>query len=646
MVLVTRNGFASCLARLYAVKKAALDTETTGLRPYHGDRLFSIAAAFMDRGAPESLYFNFYPYEGLDPELVLTPEHLAKFRPLLAETDRLWFMHNAKFDLAMLSCDGLPVGGVIHCTQAQELVVRNDYTDYSLEACAGRIGHKKDDAVENYITEHGLWEWETIPGRKTRKKRKFFYKVPFDIMSKYASQDAIVTLQLGLHQEAALQRIANDTLKNPDTAKLPTVLAVHRNEKRLTHTVSRMEQTGLRIDRDYCLRAASHELARAENAVASFKRETGRDYIASSKLFAEVLAGDKELWEYTEKGNPSFEYDVIKYFKSPAAKLILELRDAKSKSDFYQGFVYHSDSQGFVHPNLDPDGTATGRFSSSNPNFQNLTSEEVLFCKACKTGHEDWVEACEKCGSKDLEEPEFLIRRAIVPRPGKIFFMPDYEQMEYKLMLELACRMLGKASPLATRVRGGEDFHQAVTDMVKEMIHKMFKRKQIKNVNFAKIYGAGLGKLAKMLDCTKAEAKVIVDAINSVAPEIDSFCDKVIETAVRRKFIFNWFGRRCYFPYSDFSYKAPNYLIQGGCADVVKISMNGVADLLQGTKSQMLLQVHDELVVEIDESEAHTLPKKIQEIMLAAFPAKFLPLTSSAEWSAKSMADKVKGYPV
>lgn len=620
-MIVTRENYTDALNWFCRQERLALDTETTGLRPYHGDRLFSlILAAELQNQEILSCYFNFLPYADLDPGCILLPEHLEGLRPLLADPGKTWFLHNAKFDMAMLANEGLFIGGEIHCTKAMARVIYNEHNKYSLAACAERVGLKKDDAVEEYIKAHKLWEWATIPGKSVRKKKLFFTRVPFYTISKYGETDGAVTLQLGLHQEKKLKEIADET---KDAPRLPTVLTVQANEKKLTHTVFHMERMGLRIDQGYCVRAARYEADRAEKAVAGFKRETGREFSASPKLFQDVFSSERDKWVFTDKGNPSFEGDLLKRFANPAARLILEYRDAKSKSDFYQGFLYHCDSQGIVHPNLNADGTATGRFSSSDPNFQNLTSEE----------------------DEETLQQEFVIRRAIIPRPGTIFFMPDYEQLEYKFALELACRHIREMTPLAKRVVGGEDFHQAVTDMVAALTGNDLGRKKVKNANFAKLYGAGYAKLAEMLKCTYAEAETIARSVDAVAPEIQKFSQQVSRVAKVRGHIFNWLGRRCYFPDPHFAYKATNYLVQGGCADVVKVAMNRVHDALKGTKSAMILQVHDELLIEVHDSELLTVPKLVHELMVTSFPSQYVPLTSSAEWSAVSMADKRKGWP-
>jgi DNA polymerase-1 len=274
-----------------------------------------------------------------------------------------------------------------------------------------------------------------------------------------------------------------------------------------------------------------------------------------------------------------------------------------------------------VHPNYNPDGAAHGRFSSSAPNWQNLTSEE------------------------GEESAEFIVRRAIIPRPGFVLIMPDYDQMEYRLMFELACRIVGYETPLVKEIKNGKDPHQATADLVSSL-GTTLSRSRAKNGNFALLYGSGDAKLSETIGGTLTEAKALRKSIFGVAPEINIFIQNVMNTAERRGYIFNWLGRRCHFPDPRFAYKAPNYLVSGGCADIVKVAMNRIDEALRKKKSRMIMTVHDELPCEVHESELTTVPLIVKTIMESVFPHQYLPLTCGMEHSFKSLGDKVKGFPV
>jgi DNA polymerase-1 len=596
-----------------AAPRLALDTETTGLRPYHGDRLFSII--FSD--GETAWYLNFQAYEGVEPEQVLLPSHLEALKPLFAREDIVWDLHNAKYDLHILWQEGIELKGVTHCALANARVEYNEHFDYSLAACAERIGQKKDETVENYVKEHKLHTEVALYGRKT-DKRLHYDRVPLPIISAYGEIDGLVTARVARNQEATIQRLSDES---PPT--VPKVSHILHNERRLTKTIFRMERVGLKIDRPYCTRAAAYEQDRALRAITAFKKESGRDFKASPKLFAEVFGSEKDRWEFTEKGNPSFESDILKKFQNPAAKAVLEYRDAKSKSDFYLGFLYHADRDDVVHPNFNPHGAAHGRFSSSNPNFQNLTSEE---------------------DEEELKQ-EFVVRRAIIPRPGYILIMPDYDQMEYRMMFDLACQIVGYETPVVTEIKKGKDPHQATADTVTAMGTPL-TRKRAKNGNFAFLYGSGVNTLAATIGASVDEARALREALIKATPEVKMLIDRVMRTARTRGFIFNWAGRRCYLTDPNWAYKMPNYLISGGCADVNKFALNLIDDRLQGMKSRLICTIHDENPVEVHESEIDVVPKIVHESMESIYPYKYLKLTCGMEWSDKSLADKKKGFPV
>jgi DNA polymerase-1 len=270
----------------------------------------------------------------------------------------------------------------------------------------------------------------------------------------------------------------------------------------------------------------------------------------------------------------------------------------------------------------------------------------VLKCQACGKGFEEVVESCLKCGSSDLKAPPYLVRRALVPSPGFIFIMPDYDQMEYRMMFDYACREVGYETNIVKAIKAGLDPHQAMADTVTATGHPL-TRSRAKNANFAKLYGSGIKTFAWTAGCTERDARGIMHAIDQAAPEIETFVSNVMRTAQTRRYIFNWAGRQYVFPNPRWAYRGPNYLIQGGCADTMKYAMNYINHLLKGNKfkSRMVVTVHDELLIECWHTEVALAPGMVKEIMESIFPWKYLPLTAAMEWSEKSFADKIKGMP-
>jgi DNA polymerase-1 len=569
----------------------SLDTETTGLRPYHGARFFSVIIA----DGKSVAYLNFHP------------EHPDVFdTKVLAELLRAFvgtiYMHNAKFDMHMLRASGIELNPLahIHCTAAIGRVCYSALPSYSLEYCAKYFcGEDKDDKVKEYILKNGLWEWETVPGKKSRSKNLHYDRVPYELIRPYAEQDARITWKLGEKQRAILKE--RDEKRDP---KYPSIMQVYENECALTKVLFEMESHGVLIDRTFCERALEYELKRMSDAEKLFEAATGKTFKASGKLFAEIFDGEK--FEYTDKGNPTFESDVLKKFSSPVAETILEYRDAKSNSNYYAGFLYQADSDDVVHTSFNQNGASTGRFSSQNPNLQNLRKDEDDDLKA-----------------------EFVPRRAFIPREGHYFAMLDYDAMEYRLMMDYA-----QAHGLISQVKDGKDVHSATAELAG------VTRAQAKTINFTTLYGGGAGLIGERLGITKFAAQDLMDKIFSASPEIPRFIAQVKARSEIRGVVVNWFGRVT--SNRDKSYAAVNYLIQGGCADVMKLAMVRIAEFLQSKKTKMVLTIHDELVFEIPYGEAG-IENELRDIMEKTYPARLISLTSGIEHSTRSLADKIEG---
>ena len=161
-----------------SVSVLGLDTETSGLRPYHGDRPFALTLYAPGLGA---CYANFHC--GGPRESWLDSHTFSRFQTLFGDPSKTWRGHNIKFDsYDMLAQRGFEIKGTVHCTKSIARVEFNEWPTYDLASCARRIGYEKDEAVENYIESHKLWDWETIPGKKARKKNLHYDAVPFDLI--------------------------------------------------------------------------------------------------------------------------------------------------------------------------------------------------------------------------------------------------------------------------------------------------------------------------------------------------------------------------------------------------------------------------------------------------------------------------------
>ena len=532
---------------------------------------------------------------------------------LFANTQIEWAMHNAKFDLAMLDTLGIKVLGKVWCSLTMQRIVDSESSPFLGLAYHGeKLGFPKDDGPLEYLKSIG------------QKKSEYdFTKVPLDIIEPYGCRDVEITYNLCLHQKKALAK-QNQAYSSAQVHRTQTGVCI--NEVKLLSTVLQMEQIGVKIDTEFCKKAVEWCKFNMSAAEAEFESLSGHPFKKSGKLFKEIFADEKDKWVYgaptAKKGerNPKFDADILKTFANPVAKTILSYSKAKANINFYNGFLLHTDSAAVIHCQFNQSGAATGRFSSSSPNLQNLTKAE-----------------------EEALEETFVVRRAIVPRGDNVFHMIDYDQMEYRLMLNYAASLPSQhiapngVLKLIEEIQGGKDVHQATADLAG------ISRKQAKTANFALLYGSGNKLMADRLGISEEEAKGIRRAIFDAAPEVEVLIRKVMNVAENRGFVTNWLGRRCNITDPDKGFRGPNYLIQGGCADIVKIAMNKCAEYLVDYKTNMVLTIHDELVFEGPRHEAQVVIPVVKQIMENIYSSKHLPLTCGVDHSIVSLADKKEG---
>ena len=598
--LLTPYNYEEITYLLQSCDTVSFDCEATGLRPFHGDRPFMFSFCLETHKLPIVSFLG-VKQTGFPQAKTLPFQNAVKLIKfgIFGEPKKTVFGANIKYDLHMFKAFfgdiSLPVNAKLHDTMVVARLLNNTHMSYSLDSCVKRdLGLEKSKAVDEYIDAHNLWTWEEHPGKKARTKLKHFDKVPWGILAEYAALDARLTYQLG---EFQVKELAKDL----------SLERVVTNELKLIHTVANMERNGVRIDRTFCRDAARFEVTQLEKFSNHFKSFTGRDFIDSGKVFAEIFLPYKSQWKYTEKGNPSFETDVLKTFESEAASAVVGHRTSKARANFLNGFLYHSDEHSRLHTHFNQAGTVTGRFSSSQMNLQNMTDED---------------------------EGAYKIRGGIIPHnAGDYLVSFDYDQVEYRLLIEYSQEIA-----LAKKVNAGLDVHTATGEMFGVSRHFG------KTLNFAQVYGQGNDALAAALKISPDEAKVLRARYFTALPNIKAFIGQVTRTAEVRGYVFTWLGRKLYFHDPNFAYKATNALIQGGCADVIKVAMNRIHAFLQPFQTKMIMTVHDELVFNMPPSET-ALCGDIRRIMQSSFDSKLLPLTVGCAYSRVSLADLQPGFP-
>lgn len=573
MIVVSKSEANSVVEDILQHNHIGLDTETTGL--FWRDRPFMVIAA-----TPKEEYLfcldNYTAH--LDLKQSFAPTEIRKIlRPLFYDESKMFFIQNAKFDMRMMYHLGLEIRGQVHCTYACERLIKNNHIHpdaYRLKGLAKNYtgDMEKLDNVEKYLKENKL-------GKK-------YFMVPLDIMAPYAARDARLHLDIGLKQREIL---LESTSKN-----------VYENEVKLTKTLFEMEKTGIRIDEAYTKESMVNCQIEAKKQRQRFFDVTGRDFLDSNKLFKEVFDEKGLTYPLTEKGNPSFNSDSLKEIDNEVSSIIKKVRFNEKMVSTYFSNILDLSADNIIHADSRQGGTETGRLSYRNPNLQNQPKQE-----------EDGL--------------PYYIRKCFIPRKDYIFYMIDYDQQEFRVMLDYAGE-----KKLIREVNDGADVHQATADLLK------IPRKQAKTINFATAYGVGVRELAKQLSISVREAGNIRYDYFSKLPKVKVFLEKVAQKAKNRGYIFNWAGRKNHLSDPRFAYKMPNHLIQGSCADILKFAMNEIYDFLADKKSNMLVQVHDELLFEIHKDEIHIIDN-LKNIMENVYKAQNgVDLTCSVEHSSVS----------
>lgn len=588
-ILVTEENFLASVKDLLYEKELAVDTETTGFNSFKGASLFSIIIC-----SPTKVYyfnFNWYSEPEVKPYILDLEKYLPTLRDLFRSV-KLWIFQNAKFDLHMLDKEGLLPEGEYYCTQAAGRVLYNIDDSYSLDSmCEKYLGQRKDDAVMAYLEEHKLYQMVPVPGLKRKFKNYFFSQVPFHIISKYGMKDGKLTFALKKYQEKNFRK---------------TDWGVINNEMRLIKTLFKMEKHGVLIDKSYIECASAFESGRVEGILKGWEMAAGSELVDSGEYLKPIFESLGFEIGKTEKGEPRIDADAIADIDHPLARVLEKYRDAEKRYTTFMGLLAAADGNNVVHTNFKQAGTVTGRMSSIEPNLQNLASDD--------------------------NETPFPIRRAFIPRPGHFFLSIDYKQMEFRLLLEYA-----KELELIEKIKNGHSPHEATAEMTG------LGYKAAKTLNFGLIYGMGIKKLARAIGVTEQEARVFKEKYFRALPHVREFLYKASSNQRKRGFCWNWMGRIFYLKEPRFSYRAPNSIIQGGCADVCKLAMNRLDEWLEyNSDIKMILQVHDEILFEVPYDCDLLAIHKIKEIMETAYPHKNIPLTCSVSYSLKSFYDMIE----
>lgn len=561
----------------------SFDSETTGLQWYQGDHAF-----IWVFGTKDDEYL--IDLRGMDPA-----PFYERFHAFMNDPSRVLIGANSKFDLHMIS--GLKdYSATVHDIQVLARLEQSDRMKVSLDVVAKEFGYEKLTTVEDWIKKNKAYRFKkTVTGELEKIKR--YDAVPEEIIYAYAARDARITYDIYFRLMERLDQIDQylSSLAIPKDLKQ----YIHK-QALLTRVLFLMEKEGFLVDEDFTRTAYTNERAKIDYELGRFKELTGVDLVDSAKSLTEVFGNVEGVLQSaprTDKGNTSFTDSFLSSLKHPIAESIINYRTANKKlGTYYSNFLDLRCADGKIHTNFRQSRTKTGRLSSSEPNLQNVSSEEEVIDK----------------------EKDAQVRGCFIAPPDYYIVSIDYSSQEMRLMFDLAGE-----HDIINEIKNGADPHQATADLLG------ITRKQAKSINFGILYGMGSAKLAASLGLTIDESKRIKRDYFLGLRKVDRFVDAVKGKA-SLGMLSNISGRVYRFT-EKFSYKAINYLIQGSSAEITVNAMLACEKELRSTKSRLVLSVHDELVFYMHKDEVRELVPRIKQLMVGSYEHSWLPMDVGIE---------------
>lgn len=568
--VLSQQDWDTLFERLSTEKRFAFDTETTSL-DYRIAQIVGFSVAF---DAQDAYYVPLaHDYEGA-PEQLNREVILAQIKPILEDESVKKIGHHLKYDAHVLENHGIHLAGWYFDTML---------ASYVLNSVATR--HGMDDVARLYLS-HLTTTYEQVAGKGA--KQKTFNQIPLETAAHYAAEDAHVTYRLYEVLSSKLQA-------HPELVNI-----LHNIEVPVARVLTEMEENGIELDLAFLDQLGgefSNTMQNLENQIMEIAGESFN--VSSPKQVGEVLFEKLGLkgGKKTTTGQYSTSESVLEKIEHPIAQLILEYRGlSKLKSTYTDGLCKQANPDTHrVHTSYHQALTATGRLSSTDPNLQNIPIRAEI-------GRQ--------------------IRKAFVAPEGRVLLAADYSQIELRLMAHLS-----QDEALLDAFIHGQDVHRRTAAEVlgiplEEVTND--QRRQAKAVNFGLLYGMSEFGLIRQLGFTRQESQDYIKQYFHRYPGIYDYMQRTRQVALEQGFVETLLGRRLYTPDIDArnmmvrkaaERAAINAPLQGSAADIIKMAMIEVDKMLPKDQAKMLLQVHDELVFEVDEDIADELVPKLAEVM-------------------------------
>jgi len=580
--LTTHDEISAWLEQARQADSIVFDTETTSLA-IHDAKLVGVSLAI---NSSEAVYIpcgHRFASEDETPvaEQLNCDELLQLLKPILEAAKPVKIGQNLKYDINVLRRHGVEVTAIGGDTMLQSYVLNPSVGRHDMDSLAMR------NLQRTTIT------FESIAGKGV--KQKTFDMIPLDIAADYAAEDAEITWLLS-------QKLSNDF------AQYPELKAIYETiELPLVPILARMEYFGALIDAaELQVQTQTLGTRLADLAQQAFDLVGEEFNLSSPKQIGTILYEKMQIpiLKKTPKGAPSTAENVLqdlaKDYELP--RLLLEHRSlAKLQSTYTDKLpeLIHADT-GRVHTSYHQAVTATGRLSSSNPNLQNIP---------IKTAEGR------------------AIRKAFIAAPGHKLVAADYSQIELRIMAHLS-----NDERLLQSFAAGEDIHSATAaEVFATTLAKVTstERRAAKAINFGLIYGMSAFGLANQLGINRHEAQHYIDQYFQRYPGVETYMNQTRLQATDQGYVETLFGRRLYLPdlqsrnhavRTGAERAAINAPMQGTAADIMKLAMIELANWLEHNKlsSQMIMQVHDEIVLEVPTAELEQVLAAVPKVMSEA----------------------------
>ena len=640
MPIVKNDTFSNNLGELQKLISekglVVIDVETNGLNPYKDNQICGI-------GVGDENYqglMQYYPFRHHQGEN-LTQECLEELIECL-NTMTSFVGYNIKFDLHFLENEGLIVAGkkLIDVIVMVRLITPSEIRELGLSSSASRAYGQ--DAIQ--------YDIDTKKVLRSNKWLKDFSQAPVEILGDYCIKDVMLTA-----------RLFNDCYEKIKNTNQEDIFNLQCS---LTSVLFDMEKRGVLVDKSYAMQTQTAILDRLDVVKKKIYALSKEEFNISSPLqIGEILEKmGIQSPVLTPKGKPSWNEAALVNINHRIAGLIRQHRTLEKLNSTYIEPYTEIDIMRTSFCNW---GTTTGRLSSREPNLQNIPrnhfnlvdtvlSEEdkvniknkisaIISVKGKSASIElsdEVLETWSFIGNEYYDESsigQISIRRLFIPRNNYTLVAFDYSQMEVRVFLsyfknELTDDLLN---------REDVDFHNEAAKLAFNINedNEDFKsyRQLAKGITFGTIYGIGNKKLAEQLSTTPKEAGKYKKQYFNGLKGSKEFLTKAVKVVALRGWLKNRYGRRYVIP-SNMAYKGVNYLVQGTSADILSERMIEVSNFLENKKSNMLLQVHDEIICEIHNTELDTIPfdiKRLLEENSLEIPLKVDMEICSPSWATK-----------